>query len=76
MEEKAAEEELSVLCKSYEDIISRKLYSWRGIPDERISASLHKFLEQEQDMEVRHDTCGQVALYFIMHCGNCRLLMH
>jgi hypothetical protein len=52
MDSNAAEEELNITYKSFEDVISRKMYSWSGIPDERVSASLHKFLEQDMDMEV------------------------
>jgi hypothetical protein len=52
MDSEGAEEELNMLYKGFEDVVSRKMYSWRGIPDERVSAALHTFLEQEMDTEV------------------------
>ena len=52
LQRSAAEDELTALYKSWEDVVSRKIYSWKGIPDERVSATLHKFLESDQDEEV------------------------
>lgn len=78
MDGPTAEDELNQLYKGFEDIVSRKMYSWRGIPDERVSAALHKFLEQDVDTEVISiSLLGTIAVhrylkggFFILGCGS------
>ena len=45
-------EEYSSIYQSWEDIFSRLIYSKRGIPDDRVAATIHRYLEIKKDPNV------------------------
>ena len=45
-------EEYSSIYQSWEDIFSRLIYSKRGIPDDRVAATIHRYLEIKKDKNV------------------------
>ena len=45
-------EEYSSIYQSWEDIFSRLIYSKRGIPDDRVAATIHRYLEIKKDKDV------------------------
>jgi hypothetical protein len=45
-------EEFSSIYQSWEDVFSRLIYSKRGIPDDRVAATIHRYLEIKKDPKV------------------------
>ena len=45
-------EEYTILYRSWEDLFSRKIYARRGIPDDRVAATIHRYLEVKKDQKV------------------------
>ena len=53
--EPICDEEVSQLVKQWEEILSRRVYSWKSISDDKVAASMHQYLEVEKDFEVGID---------------------
>ena len=45
-------EEYTLIYRHWEDLLSRRVYSGKGVSDDRVAASMHKFLEVQKDPEV------------------------
>ena len=47
-----AEKEFTTYRKAWEELVSRRVYAWQGISDDRVAASMHHYLEVQKDVEV------------------------
>ena len=45
-------EEYTRVFRSWEEVVSRAVYARKGIPDDRVAASMHQFLEVDKDQDV------------------------
>ena len=45
-------DEYTVLYCSWEDLFSRLIYAKRGIPDDRVAATIHRYIEVKKDQRV------------------------
>ena len=45
-------EEYTAIYRQWEDVLSRKIYTSKGIPDDRVAATIHRYLEVKKDMKV------------------------
>lgn len=45
-------EEYTALYRLWEDVFSRLIYTKRGIPDDRVAATIHRYLEVKKDKRV------------------------
>ena len=49
-----AQEHTSDVFMQFEDIVAKRLFKLRGFEDDRIVASMHKYISENQDQEVIH----------------------
>lgn len=49
-----AQEHTSDVFMQFEDIVAKRLFKLRGFEDDRIVASMHKYISENQDEEVIH----------------------
>ena len=47
-----ARRDYKIMHRCWEDFIARKIYSLKGVSDDRVAASLQYYLEKQQDQEV------------------------
>ena len=45
-------EDYTNIYRQWEDVLSRKIYAAKGIPDDRVAATIHRYLEVKKDMKV------------------------
>jgi hypothetical protein len=47
-----ATEVYSTIYRQWEDLLSRRIYAAKGIPDDRVAASMHQYVEVKKDVQV------------------------
>ena len=61
VDENVIQEEFTTLYRQWEEALARRIYAFRGIPDDRIAATLHKYIDDDGDINVS-------LIYRVLHC--------
>lgn len=66
--EQSALELYTSVFQQFEDLVSKRIFTIRGFEDDRIIASMHAFVGESQDEEVRMVFISMACLQTILFC--------